>query len=124
MCLKLLLQQQPVARDLRADLRRAEDDYRHGAHRRSGGGHCRDHHASWTGAAPEDTAHYRGNGDEATIKMVTDSVDAYVQQDIKLAEKVIAYDDVVDDCFDQREERADRHDRAGSRRTANTRWIF
>ena len=39
LCLKLLLQQQPVARDLRADLRGAEDDHRHGAHRRPGRGH-------------------------------------------------------------------------------------
>ena len=38
LCLKLLLRQQPVARDL-PDLRRIEDDHRHGTHRRSGGGH-------------------------------------------------------------------------------------
>ena len=37
LCLKLLLQQQPVARDLRPDLRGAEDDHGHGAHRRPGG---------------------------------------------------------------------------------------
>ena len=39
LCLKLLLQQQPVARDLRHDLLRAEDDLRHGAHRRPGRRH-------------------------------------------------------------------------------------
>ena len=38
LCLKLLLRQQPVARDLR-QIRRIEDDHRHGTHRRSGGGH-------------------------------------------------------------------------------------
>ena len=36
---------------------------------------------------------------EATIKMVTDSVDAYVNRDLSLAESVIGYDDVVDAAF-------------------------
>jgi len=36
---------------------------------------------------------------KATIKMVTDSIDAYVQQDLKLAKAVIDYDDVVDNLF-------------------------
>ena len=36
---------------------------------------------------------------EATIKMVTDSVDAYVRQDLPLAQSVDEYDDVVDDAF-------------------------
>ena len=35
----------------------------------------------------------------STIKMVTESVDAYVKHDTALAEKVIAEDDVVDDYF-------------------------
>ena len=39
LCLKLLLQQQPVA-----DLRRVKDDHRHGTHRRSGGGYRGDHY--------------------------------------------------------------------------------
>ena len=37
----------------------------------------------------------------ATIKMVTESVDAYVKHDTILAEKVIADDDTVDDYFEQ-----------------------
>ena len=36
----------------------------------------------------------------ATIKMVTESVDAFVKHDIMLAEKVIGDDDTVDRCFD------------------------
>lgn len=36
---------------------------------------------------------------KATIKMVTESVDAYVRRDIELAERVIAEDDIVDDYF-------------------------
>ena len=34
-------------------------------------------------------------------KMVTDSIDAYVMQDLKLARSVLDYDDVVDDAFDR-----------------------
>ena len=37
----------------------------------------------------------------STIKMVTESVDAYVKHDTMLAEKVIAEDDIVDDWFDR-----------------------
>ena len=36
---------------------------------------------------------------EATIKMVTDSIDAYVSGDLTLARSVVDYDDVVDDAF-------------------------
>ena len=38
---------------------------------------------------------------EATIKMVTESVNAYVKQDIEMAQSVIAYDDIVDRYFDK-----------------------
>ena len=37
----------------------------------------------------------------STIKMVTESVDAYVKHDTMLAEKVIAEDDIVDGWFDR-----------------------
>jgi phosphate transport system protein len=33
--------------------------------------------------------------------MVTESIDAFVQADLKLARAVVDYDDVVDDLFDQ-----------------------
>ena len=36
----------------------------------------------------------------ATIKMVTDSVDAFVKKDLSIASAVIKADDVVDDYFD------------------------
>ena len=36
---------------------------------------------------------------QATIKMVNDSIDAYVNRDLELARSVVAYDDVVDDAF-------------------------
>ena len=36
---------------------------------------------------------------EATIKMVNDSIDAYVKRDVNLAKAVEDYDDVVDEAF-------------------------
>ena len=98
MCLKLLLQQQPVARDLRqisAALKMITDMER-------------------IGDQAEDIAeivtfldgHTAENDDllremaKAVIKMVTESVDAYVRRDTALAEKVIADDDTVDRYFD------------------------
>ncbi|MBQ8314681.1 MAG: phosphate transport system regulatory protein PhoU, partial [Lachnospiraceae bacterium] len=36
---------------------------------------------------------------EATCRMVTDSIEAYVKQDVVLAESVVAYDDIVDEAF-------------------------
>ena len=38
---------------------------------------------------------------QATIKMVTDSLDAFVRRDLTLAWSVIEYDDVVDRLFDE-----------------------
>ena len=37
----------------------------------------------------------------AVIKMVSESIDAFVKKDDAMAQAVIAYDDVVDDCFDR-----------------------
>ena len=99
LCLRLLLQQQPVARDLRqisAALKMITDLER-------------------IGDQAEDIAEIvtflkgrTGQNDDllremarSTIKMVTESVDAFVKHDIMLAEKVVAYDDVVDNYFEQ-----------------------
>ena len=99
LCLRLLLQQQPVARDLRkisAALKMITDMER-------------------IGDQAEDIAEIvtflkgrTGQNDDllremarSTIKMVTESVDAFVKHDIMLAEKVVAYDDVVDNYFEQ-----------------------
>ena len=38
---------------------------------------------------------------EVAINMVTNCVDAYVKQDLKLARSVYNHDDVVDACFDK-----------------------
>ena len=37
----------------------------------------------------------------SVIKMVTDSIDAFVKKDETLAREVIAYDDIVDDYFNK-----------------------
>lgn len=99
LCLKLLLQQQPVARDLRqissalkmiTDLERIGDQAADIAEITELGNI----------QAGEDTFTIREMG-MAAIHMVTDSIDAYVRQDLALANEVIAYDDVVDDLFNQ-----------------------
>lgn len=103
-CLHLLLRQQPVARDLRqisAALKMITDMERIGDQTtdiselalllmKTGGGHRPDH---------------LGEMARATASMVTGSVDAFVRQDLALAQKVVEYDDVVDELF--RKSRAD-----------------
>ena len=100
LCLKLLLQQQPVAGDLRkisAALKMITDMERIG-----------DQAADiaeivqTTGSlkAPAQTVRI-GEMAKATRKMVTDSIDAYVKQDLEIAREVINYDDVVDRLFDE-----------------------
>ena len=99
LCLKLLLQQQPVARDLRqisAALKMITDMERIGDQAQD---------------IAEIITFLRGRTAEhddilcqmarATISMVTESVDAYVKRDTMLAETVIAEDDVVDNAFDE-----------------------
>lgn len=98
MCLKLLLQQQPVARDLRqisaalkmiTDMERIGDQAEDIAEIIS----FIDGHTSENDTLMREMA-------KAVIQMVTESVAAYVKHDIALAEKVIADDDIVDDYFD------------------------
>jgi len=99
MCLRLLLQQQPVARDLRAissALKMITDMERIG---------------DQAADISEITLFLIGEKyikklehipmmAEATVKMVTDSIDAYVRMDLELAQSVIDSDDIVDDLFD------------------------
>lgn len=99
MCLKLLLQQQPVAKDLRSissALKMVTDMARIG-----------DQSADI--AEIITLANIRATDDTqiihdmsvAVIKMVTDSIDAFVKKDMQKAKAVIDYDDVVDCFFDQ-----------------------
>ncbi len=99
LCLKLLLQQQPVARDLReisAALKMITDMER-------------------IGDQTADIAEIIITGDlteladvgkigemaQASAKMVRDSVVAYVNKDLELARQVMEADDTVDEMFEQ-----------------------
>ncbi len=96
-CLKLLLQQQPVAKDLRvisAALKMITDMERIGDQAED----IAEIIAFLGGRTGEECRDIRVMA-EATIKMVTESIDAYVKQDITLAKAVSDYDDVVDDAF-------------------------
>ena len=99
LCLKLLLQQQPVARDLRqisAALKMISDLERIG---------------DQAADIAELTRYVRLPEDQqslhiaemarAVIRMVTDSVDSFVKKDLDLARAVCAADDRVDELFDQ-----------------------
>ena len=98
-CLKLLLQQQPVAKDLRvisAALKMITDMERIGDQAED----IAEIITFLDGRTGEECQDIRLMA-EATIKMVTDSIDAYVKQDLELAKSVSDYDDVVDDAFDR-----------------------
>lgn len=97
LCIKLLLQQQPVASDLRlisAALKMVTDMERIG-----------DQAAdiaelvTYTDLSESKNDVHFEDMAKAVIKMVTDSIDAFVKHDLALAQAVIAYDDVVDDLF-------------------------
>ena len=98
-CLKLLLQQQPVAKDLRvisAALKMITDMERIGDQAED----IAEIITFLDGRTGEECHDIRLMA-EATIKMVTDSIDAYVKQDLELAKSVSDHDDVVDDAFDR-----------------------
>lgn len=97
-CLRLILQQHPVARDLRlissilkmiTDLERIGDQ-------------AQDIGEIISYLAKEnpikDLVHLPKMA-KATTKMVRESIDAFVKKDIELANQVIEYDDVVDGLF-------------------------
>ena len=97
MCLRLLLQQQPVARDLRqisAALKMITDLERIGDQ----AGDIAEIIPHLGGKTGSECAAMRPMA-EAAIGMVTDSIEAYNKRDLALAKSVIEHDDVVDDCF-------------------------
>ena len=100
LCLKLLLRQQPVARDLRfisSALKMITDMERIGDQ-------AADISEIVLFIADQQyikkLEHIPAMAG-ATIEMVTKSIDAFVNRDVDLARKVISMDDVVDDLFDQ-----------------------
>lgn len=99
MCMKLLLQQQPVAKDLRmisSALKMVTDMERIG----DNSGDIAEIVTMANISSFDNTEHIQDMA-RATIKMVTDSIDAFVKRDMNLANAVIAYDDVVDGFFDE-----------------------
>lgn len=99
-CLKLLLQQQPVATDLRlisTALKMITDMERIGD-QAADISEIVIHLANYS---------YINNIDDiykmakATIKMVKESIDAFVKHDLELAKSVMEYDDNVDDLFNR-----------------------
>ena len=96
-CLKLLLQQQPVAKDLRvisAALKMITDMERIGDQAEDIA-----EIIIFLGGRTGEECHDIRLMAEATIKMVTDSIDAYVKKDLQLAKQVIKHDDIVDSAF-------------------------
>ena len=96
-CMKLLLHQQPVARDLRAisaalkmitDMERIGDQAEDIAEI-----------VISIGNYPVDSLEIIQQMARETVKMVTDSVDAFVKKDVELAQEVIRRDDIVDSYF-------------------------
>ncbi len=103
LCLKLLLQQQPVARDLRqisAALKMVTDMSRIGNQAADIGEIILS--GQFTGAV--DVEGIREMAKKAA-KMVNDSVRAYVTKDLELSRRVMEADDEVDELFTRNRER-------------------
>lgn len=97
LCLKMLLQQQPVARDLRqisAALKMITDLERIGD-QASDIAEIITFIDKKAGVDCEPICLMA----EATIRMVTESIDAFVKRDVGIAQQAIAHDDTVDDYF-------------------------
>lgn len=97
LCMRLLLHQQPVAKDLRtissalkmiSDMERIGDQASDIAEITKTLKDC---------VLPNNT--HISEMAKAVIKMVTDSIDSFVRKDIELAHAVMAYDDIVDGLF-------------------------
>ena len=97
LCLQLLLKQQPEAEELRqisAALKMITDMERIGDQARDVS-----ELVDYVARCKEECASVLSRMTQATIQMVNDSVEAFVRRDVELAKKVIAADDVVDECF-------------------------
>ena len=98
-CLKLLLRQQPVAKDLRvisAAMKMITDMERIGDQAED----IVDLIPKMERRADEKYPRIREMA-KAAQQMVTEAVDAYVRQDLQLAHAVMQHDDIVDDYFNR-----------------------
>lgn len=99
LCMRLLLHQQPVATDLRvisSALKMISDMERIGDQASDIAEMAR----FVSGSAVQSKIHITDMAN-ATIKMVSESVDSFVKKDIDLARAVIEHDSIVDDLFDK-----------------------
>lgn len=99
LCMKLLLQQQPVARDLRvisAALKMISDMERIGDQASD----IADIVKFLEGSDITQHVHIKQMA-EAAMKMLTESIESFVNKDLLLARKVMKEDDVVDELFNQ-----------------------
>lgn len=99
LCMRLLLKQQPVASDLRlvsSALKMISDMERIGDQASD----IAEISSFIQTREVESNLHIRDMA-EATIRMVTQSVDSFVKKDLQIAQEVIRYDDVVDDLFNK-----------------------
>ena len=99
LCMKLLMQQQPVASDLRtisSALKMISDMERIGDQASD----IAEIAEYVNGCGMESETHIEDMA-RATIRMVTDSIDSFVKKDIDLAHIVIRHDNIVDDLFDK-----------------------
>jgi phosphate transport system regulatory protein PhoU len=97
-CLKLILHQQPIASDLRlisTALKMITDMERIGDHATD----ISEITLILSEAVYIKKLEHIPQMAQATMKMVSDSIDAYVNKDLELANAVIEYDDIVDDLF-------------------------
>lgn len=100
LCLKLLLQQQPVAKDLRrisAALKMITDMERIGDQTSD----IAEIIISSKGVAASEEIHVIGTMAQEVSKMVRDSVSAYVNKDLELARSVMSADDEIDQYFEE-----------------------
>jgi phosphate transport system protein len=98
-CIRLLLREQPVARDLRQittaqkmiiDMERIGDQAADIAEI-----------SSFTVGSRVKSSVHIADMAVAAVKMLTDSVDSFVEEDVEKANKVVESDDKVDDLFDK-----------------------
>lgn len=98
LCLKLLLQQQPVARDLRqisAALKMITDMERIGDQAADISGIV----IYLVGTPYIKKLEHLPQMADAAIKMVRGSIDAYIKKDLVLISEIISMDDIIDDLF-------------------------
>lgn len=99
LCMKLLMQQQPVASDLRlisSALKMISDMERIGDQASD-----ITEIARYVTESGLDSAIHIADMAKATIQMVTESIESFVKKDANLAHAVIKHDELVDDLFDK-----------------------